>query len=64
VLTQWSEWVCDVTCGPGTETRTRECKPKYPETYDSDCPLDCADEVLEETEDCDAGERKFRISIF
>jgi len=63
VLTEWSEWVCDVACGPGNETRKRECLPKYPETYDTDCPLDCEDDVLEETVECDAGDRKFYLYI-
>lgn len=60
-LTAWTGWLCDVECGIGTQTRTRQCLPIDEATYDSECPLNCDDSVVEESGDCDMGECKYYI---
>ena len=46
VLGNWTEWSsCSVTCGPGTQRRTRQCKP--PRHGGKDCQG-----PTEETRDC------------
>jgi hypothetical protein len=33
----WSEWICDVTCGVGRQTRSRSCKNPLPQHGGADC---------------------------
>lgn len=55
-LTDWSEWICDVTCGVGIHKRSRQCLSIY--MIIVNCELSCDNQPLEEFDECDMGSRK------
>ena len=53
-LGEWSEWLCEATCGISIGRRKRECLPDPDYPYPLDCPQNCPAE-REEEKQCDNG---------
>jgi hypothetical protein len=54
----WSNWDCDVDCGKGWATRSRECKNITPKPHrDEDCSTACEGgaKAATDEEPCDLG---------
>jgi hypothetical protein len=54
-LSPWKEGPCSVTCGPGTKSKTRECKPTAAAGYGANCSPDKCTGPTSENGQCDGG---------